>query len=140
MPTRAQSFPGKVGKQLPSTSVKEVTKLLGGTRAIPRITLLHRHTSAAQRSSGSNPVNSVSRITYLYSAGLDVNTPRLRIRMICASVVTHQIRPWIPHECIYRHIHMHAQKGSTFLAQKTLRIRLTGDWEGTRGSLVLFTS
>lgn len=65
---------------------------------------------------------------------------RLQIQMICASVVTHLIRPWILHKCIYRHVHMRAQKGSTSLAQKTLRILFTGAWEGTWGSLVLFMS
>lgn len=146
MPTRtlihSQSSTGKAGNQFPGTSVKEVTEQLRSSAAHVPSHGSPYSTSTHQQLRGAQDLTQLtrSRITYLYPAGLDVNTPRLRIRMICASVVTHQLRPWILHECIYRHVHMPAQKGSTFLAQKTLRILFTGAWEGTWGSLVLFTS
>lgn len=147
MPTRtlihSQSSTAKAGNQFLGTSVKEVTEQLHFCASHVPSQGSPYSRSTHQQLRGAQDVTQLTQWAgspILIPRGWNVNTPRLQIRMIPASVVTHQIRLWIPHGCIYRHVHMRAQKGSTLLPQKTLRILFTGAWEGTWGSLVLFRS
>lgn len=73
----------------------------------------------------------MNRITYLYSARLDFNIPRLWIQMIRASVAMYnKICACILHIYIidtYTHIH----RKIPLLVQEILRTLFTEAWEGT---------